>query len=103
DRMFDMGFAPQINKIVSLLPRERQTLLFSATFPDEIRGLANRVLKKPTEIEVRKTKQPPKAITQKIVQVHGSKKNDTLINMINAASGAVLVFARTKNRANKVS
>lgn len=103
DRMFDMGFAPQVNKVVQMLPRERQTLLFSATFPEEIRGLAKRILRNPVELEVRKTKKPPAVISQKVLEVTTAKKNDKLLDLINAATGSVMVFARTKHRTNRVS
>lgn len=103
DRMFDMGFAPQVNRIVQMIPYKRQTLMFSATFADDVRALAHRILKDPVEIEVRKTKQPPAVIEQKILEVPGPQKNDQLLDLINAAKGPVLVFTRTKNRTNKVS
>ncbi len=103
DRMFDMGFAPQVNKVVQMIPHKRQTLMFSATFADDVRALANRILKDPVEVEVRKTKQPPAVIAQKTIEIPGAQKNDRLLDLVNAAKGPVLVFTRTKNRTNKVS
>lgn len=103
DRMFDMGFAPQVNEIVRQLPTARQTLLFSATFPQEVRTLAQRVLRKPVEIEVRKDKLPPKVIIQRMVPVNMQKKNDQTLDLINAAKGLVIVFARTKHRTDRLA
>lgn len=102
DRMFDMGFAPQVNEIIRQIPVKRQTMLFSATFPDEVRNLAQRVLHNPTEIEVRKNLLPPKVITQKMIPVPGGAKNDQTLDLINAAQGSVIVFTRTKHRTDKL-
>jgi len=102
DRMFDMGFAPQVNAIVKQIPTKRQTLLFSATFPNEIRSLAHRVLHKPVEIEVRRNQLPPKAIRQKMIPLHAAEKNDHTLDLINAATGLVIVFTRTKHRTDRL-
>lgn len=103
DRMFDMGFAPQVNEIVRQLPTARQTLLFSATFPQEVRALAQRVLRQPIEIEVRKDKLPPKVIHQKMIPVNLQRKNDQTLDLINAAKGAVIIFTRTKHRTDRLA
>lgn len=102
DRMFDMGFAPQVKEIVELLPSERQTVLFSATFPKEVRKLADRILKNPAEVEVRKATTPA-IITQRIVETEQNRKNDTTLDLINAATGSVLIFARTKSRTDRLA
>ena len=103
DRMFDMGFAPQVNEIIKYLPADRQTMLFSATFPDEIRKLASRVLRKPAEVEVRKTKAPPITITQKVLQTDQNLKNGLTLDLINAATGSVLIFTKTKHRTDRLA
>ena len=103
DRMFDMGFAPQVKDIVSKLNPVRQTMLFSATFPDEVRNLAERVLRDPVEIEVRKNKMPPKVINQRMIPVTMPQKNDQTLDLINAATGAVIIFTRTKHRTDRLA
>lgn len=103
DRMFDMGFAPQVKEIVKHLNPNRQTMLFSATFPNEIRNLAQQVLRSPTEIEVRKDNLPPKVINQKMIPVMIAEKSDRTLDLINAAKGSVIVFTRTKNRTDKLA
>jgi len=103
DRMFDMGFAPQVSNVIREIPRERQTLLFSATFPNEVRGLAERVLRNPVEIEVRKNSLPPKVIDQKMISVHSKEKNDRTLDLINAAKGSVIIFTRTKHRTDRLT
>lgn len=103
DRMFDMGFAPQVNEVVRHLPEARQTLLFSATFAKEVKGLANRILKNPIEVEVRKSSAPPAVITQKTLEVEQHKKDDLTLDLVNAAKGSTLIFARTKHRADRLT
>jgi ATP-dependent RNA helicase RhlE len=103
DRMFDMGFAPQVNAIVRMIPRERQTMLFSATFPKEIRGLAEQILKSPIEIEVRTSERPPIVIEQKMIQVETAQKNDKTLDLINEAKGSVVIFTRTKSRTDRLT
>ena len=103
DRMFDMGFAPQVNEIVRHIPSHRQTLLFSATFPDDVRKLSKKVLRNPSEIEVRKDNLPPKVIHQKMMPVPQANKKDCTLDLINAAKGSVIVFTRTKNRTDKLA
>ncbi len=103
DRMFDMGFAPQVNEVIRRIPSQRQTLLFSATFPKEIRELAGRVLRNPVEIEVRKNQLPPAVIAQKMISVTVADKNDRTLDLINAATGSVIVFTRTKHRTDRLA
>jgi superfamily II DNA/RNA helicase len=103
DRMFDMGFAPQVNEIVRLLPTKRQTLLFSATFSKEVRGLAERILIDPIEVEVRKNDRPPVTIEQKVIEVSAADKNDKTLDLINSARGSVVVFTRTKHRTDRLT
>lgn len=103
DRMFDMGFAPQVNDIVRRLMTIRQTILFSATFPNEVRSLAERILSKPVQIEVGSQQAPPKEIQQKMISVTASTKNERTLDLINGATGSVIIFARTKNRTDRLA
>jgi len=102
DRMFDMGFFPDLKRILSHLPEDRQTLLFSATMPDEVRSLADGVLKDPSIVEIG-LKAPAKTVSHGIYPVRGDQKLPMLLAMLDGpASGRVLIFARTKHRARKL-
>ncbi len=103
DRMLDMGFAPQIKRILPALPANRQTLLFSATFPEEIDQLARKLLKSPVRIQAGAISVPVAAISQTAVFLDGAKKNDRLLDEINAREGSILVFVRTKRRTDRVA
>ena len=103
DRMLDMGFLPDIKRILALLPKARQNLLFSATFSAEIKALANTLLKSPALIEVARSNSTHEAITQKIHPVDKNKKQALLAHLIKANDWQqVLVFTRTKHGANKL-
>lgn len=96
DQMLNMGFLPDILKIISFLPEDRQTLLFSATMPPEIRKLARTVLKNPAEINLSLSK-PAENITQLAYLLPESKKTATLLSLIdNPDYTSILVFATTK-------
>lgn len=103
DRMFDMGFAPQIREILRWVPKERQTLLFSATFPKEIRELAQHILINPVDITIQKSIRPPVKIEQKAIDLSPEAKNDKTLDLINAATGSVLIFTRTKSRTDRLA
>ena len=98
DRMLDMGFAPQLNEILEYLPRKRQTSLFSATIPENVRKLASKYLKNPRSVDVGRTSLPVEAIKQSVIQISSKKKTDRLVDELNARQGSVIVFARTKRR-----
>lgn len=103
DRMLDMGFLPDIKRILASLPKTRQNLLFSATFSAEIKALANTLLKSPALIEVARSNSTHEAITQKIHPVDKNKKQALLAHLIKANGWQqVLVFTRTKHGANKL-
>lgn len=102
DQMMDMGFAPQLNQILKFLPNERQTLLFSATLPEKIMELAGRFLKNPERVTVGQNAKPIEAITQSVVRTTGAKKNDLLLDELNARKGSTLIFVRTKSRTEKL-
>ncbi len=103
DQMFDMGFLPSIRKIVAALPKTRQTLLFSATMPDEIRALASDMLVRPVTVEIGITR-PLETISHAIYPVDPTRKVEMLLALLKeSGSGQVLVFARTKHRAKKLA
>jgi ATP-dependent RNA helicase RhlE len=103
DQMFDMGFLPTIRKILSALPPRRQTLLFSATMPTEIRSLATDLLKRPVTVEIGARK-PVDNVRQAIYPIEREEKFSTLLDLLSQASnGQVLVFTRTKHRAKKLA
>jgi len=104
DRMLDMGFIRDIRKILALLPKQRQNLLFSATFSDEIKALADGLLDKPALIEVARRNATADTIAQKIYPVDREKKRDLLIHLIKEHNWfQVLVFTRTKHGANRLA
>jgi ATP-dependent RNA helicase DeaD len=103
DRMLDMGFAPQLNKILPYLPKERQTLLFSATLPGNIEQLSARYLSNPIRVTVGAVSRPVEKIQQSIVETTAAGKNETLVDELLAREGSVLVFARTKARTDRVA
>ena len=104
DRMLDMGFIRDIKKILAVLPRQRQNLLFSATFSDEIKMLADGLLNKPAMIEVARRNATAELITQKIYPVDRERKRELLTHLIKEYNWhQVLVFTRTKHGANKLA
>lgn len=103
DRMLDMGFAPQLNEILRFLPKNRQTLLFSATIPPDIQKLAAKYLKEPIRITVGPIAQPVQKIMQSVIQTTTASKNSMLVEELNARKGSVLIFARTKKRTDRVA
>ncbi|MDY7548160.1 DEAD/DEAH box helicase [Glaciimonas sp. Gout2] len=103
DRMLDMGFIRDIKKILAVLPKKRQNLLFSATFSDDIKILADNLLNSPAMIEVARRNSTVEVIQQKIHPVDRDKKHPLLAHLIKAHSWRqVLVFTRTKHGANKL-
>jgi ATP-dependent RNA helicase RhlE len=103
DRMLDMGFIRDIRKVLAVLPKQRQNLLFSATFSDEIKALADGLLNKPAMIEVARRNSTVEVIAQKIHPVDRDKKHPMLAHLIKAHNWKqVLVFTRTKHGANKL-
>src|SRR4051812_15479666 len=104
DRMLDMGFLPDIKRIIALLPRERQNLLFSATFPDEIRTLAKTILKNPAEVQVAARNATAELVTHVLHPVAREKKRDLLAYIIQTRGlKQVLVFTGTKIGANRLA
>ncbi|MFC7458994.1 DEAD/DEAH box helicase [Hydrogenophaga defluvii] len=104
DRMLDMGFIHDVKKILALVPKDKQSLLFSATFSDEIRDLASNLLKDPQHIQVTPRNTTVQRITQVIHPVGRGKKKALLAHIINQHNWSqVLVFTRTKFGANNVA
>lgn len=103
DRLLDMGFEPQMNKLVAQMPKERQSLLFSATLPEEIIRLANSYLREPVRIAIGSVSKPVDKITQKVVPTTAAKKDETLIREIDKIAGSLIVFTKTKWRTEKVA
>ena len=103
DRMLDMGFLPQIKQILRAVPDERQTMLFSATMPDEIVNIADRHMKHPTRIEIARAGTAAEKVSQELFVVPMKEKNDLLAIMLEKYQGTVLVFTRTRSRAASVA
>jgi len=104
DRMLDMGFIHDIKKILSLLPKQRQNLLFSATFSDEIRALAKGLVNNPVEISVTPRNSTVELVEQSVLPVDKSKKSALLTHLIKQNKWQqVLVFSRTKHGANRLT
>ncbi len=103
DRMLDMGFAPQINRIVKNIPRDRQTLLFSATMPKAIIGLATRYMRLPIRVEVAPSGTISKKVTQELFFVNNNYKLPLLEKVLSEYRGSVLIFSRTKYAAKKIA
>ncbi len=103
DRMLDMGFAPQINRIVAQVPRFRQTLLFSATMPPEVEALARKYLRKPVVVQVGLRTQVVSTVSHAVYPVPREKKSALLAELLRKEGmDSVLVFTRTKHGADKV-
>lgn len=104
DRMLDMGFIRDIKRVIELLPKKRQNLLFSATYSDEIKVLANTLLKNPAEVEVARRNTSSELVKQSVLLVDCKRKSALLSHLIEKNNWEqVLVFTRTKHGANKLS
>ena len=102
DRMLDMGFIKDIRRILKLMPKQRQNLMFSATFSNEIRQLAKTICQKPIEIDVSPRNSTVKLISQKLFKIEKTRKTDLLCALISSTSEQALVFIRTKYGANNL-
>ena len=104
DRMLDMGFVNDIKKVIAVLPKERQTLLFSATYSDEIKKLSEKFLRSPSLIEVARRNTSSEIVKQAVYHVDKERKRELLTHLINEGKWQqVLVFTRTKHGANRLS
>ena len=102
DRMLDMGFAPDIKKIMKLIPPRRQTMLFSATMPKEIEAIAGTLMNDPTRIEISRPGLTPSEVSHEMFVINNSDKSRLLAVKLKKISGPVLVFTRTKRMASRL-
>jgi len=104
DRMLDMGFIHDVRKIINLLPRRRQNLLFSATFSDEIRQLSSQILHAPAEVEVARRNAAAELVKQAVYVVEKDRKRELLSYLVGSGNWKqVLVFVRTKHGADRLA
>ncbi|WP_027481831.1 DEAD/DEAH box helicase, partial [Deinococcus pimensis] len=104
DRMLDMGFLPDIRRVLRQLPQDRQTLLFSATMPAPILELSRDLLRQPVRVGVERPSTPASGITQTVYPVAEDLKTPLLVHLLKQDSiGSVIVFTRTKHRANRLA
>jgi ATP-dependent RNA helicase RhlE len=103
DRMLDMGFAPQLNRIVAEIPPYRQTLLFSATMPPEVEALARKYLRKPVVVQVGRRSEAASTVTHAVYPVPRERKSTLLVELLKKPEmDSVLIFTRTKHGADRV-
>jgi ATP-dependent RNA helicase RhlE len=104
DRMLDMGFIADIRRVMKLLPAKRQNLMFSATYSEDIRGLAQSLLRNPAEIEVARRNAAVESVEQRIYKVPKDQKRALLSHLISEGNwNQVLIFTRTKHGANRLT
>ena len=103
DRMLDMGFAPQVERILRVTPLDRQTLCFSATMPTEVETLVRRHLVRPVRIDAGVIAKPVAKVTQMLYKAATQEKTPLLLRLLGEERGQTLVFTRTKHRADRVA
>ena len=102
--MLDLGFSDEISEVLDLVPTRRRTMLFSATYTQQIHHLAGRMLQDPAHIEVTPTKTAAESVVQKVYRVHRSNKQALLVHLVTSGNWRrVLVFTRTRHGANKLT
>jgi ATP-dependent RNA helicase RhlE len=103
DRMLDMGFEPQVTRILALTPLDRQTLCFSATMPEAVERLVRRHLSRPERVEVGAMAKPVAAVSQRLYTTDSHQKTPLLLRLLGQEQGQTLVFTRTKHRADRLT
>jgi ATP-dependent RNA helicase DeaD len=103
DRMLDMGFGIQIDEILKYMPKERQTMLFSATIPPEIARLSKNYLKDPVRVSVGSNSTPATKIKQVVIQTSEAEKYNELVKELELRTGSVIIFAKTKRNTEKLA
>jgi ATP-dependent RNA helicase RhlE len=103
DRMLDMGFAPQVDRILRVVPLDRQTLCFSATMPTEVERLVREHLVRPVRIDAGTVARPVAGVTQVLYRAQTQDKTPLLLKLLGQERGQTLVFTRTKHRADRVA
>jgi ATP-dependent RNA helicase RhlE len=104
DRMLDMGFLPDIKRVLAVIPKNRQTLFFSATLPPAIVELARHLLRNPVQINIDRVAAPVAGLSHAVYPVASDRKSGLLLELLGQRiSGSVLVFTRTKHRANRLA
>jgi ATP-dependent RNA helicase RhlE len=103
DRMLDMGFAPQVERILAVTPLDRQTMCFSATMPPAVERLVRQHLSRPERIEVGAAAKPVAAVTQRLYATDNQQKMPLLLRLLRHDIGQTLVFTRTKHRADRLA
>jgi ATP-dependent RNA helicase RhlE len=102
DRMMDMGFLPPLRRILSALPKQRQTLLFSATFPEPIRALAVKFMINPAEVQAAAPNSAADTVTHRVHRVQHDRKRDLLVHLLKQSGDQTLVFCRTKRGSDRL-
>ncbi|MEE8638487.1 MAG: DEAD/DEAH box helicase [Candidatus Margulisiibacteriota bacterium] len=103
DRMLDMGFAPQIEKILQHMPRDRQTMLFSATIPEKIVRIAAQHMKLPVSVEIARSGTAAKNVIQELFIIKKEERSVLLLKLLEQYRGSVLLFSRTKRGASRIT
>jgi len=96
DRMHDMGFMPQVRRILEALPPERQTLMLTATMPPEVERIARRHMRDPAKVQIGRRSAPAERATHRLFLVKSHQKDELLVHLVGEGEGRVLVFVRTK-------
>ena len=102
DRMMDMGFLPPLRRILGALPKQRQTMLFSATFPEPIRALAMKFMINPAEVQVAAPNSAAATVKHRVHRVQHDRKRDLLVHLLKQSGDQTLVFCRTKHGSDRL-
>ena len=103
DRMHDMGFIPQIERIIAELPQERQTLMFTATMPKDVEQIAVRHMREPAMVQVGRRSAPAESAEQQLFQTHEDDRTPLLLHLLGQSDGRVLIFVRTKRGVDRLA